>query len=49
MRQEIASHRGIQNVLLIDERNIARPTPAPTKRVHFEQQPAAIEMVQINP
>jgi thiamine biosynthesis lipoprotein len=47
--QEVASHMAIQDVLLIDERNVARLTAALAERVHFEQQPAAIEIVQIKP
>ncbi len=47
--QEIASHMDIQDVLLLDERNVAWLTPALAERVHFEQQPAAVEIVQINP
>jgi len=47
--EEVASRMDIQDVLLIDERNVAQLTPALAERVHFEQQPAAIEIVQINP
>ncbi len=47
--QTVAARMGIQDVLLIDEHNSAWLTPALAKRIHFEQQPADIEIVQVNP
>jgi len=44
--EEVASLMQIQDVLLIDEQGVARLTPALAGRVQFEQQPAAIEIVQ---
>jgi thiamine biosynthesis lipoprotein len=46
--KEVARHMDIQDVLLIDELDVARLTPALAERVHFEQQPTAIEIVQIS-
>jgi len=45
----VASRMGIQDVLLVDENNVVQLTPAFAKRVHFEQQPAAVEIVRLTP
>jgi len=47
--QAVAGQMGIEDVLLVDVHNSAWLTPALAKRIHFEQQPADIEIVQVNP
>jgi thiamine biosynthesis lipoprotein len=47
--KEVASLMDIQDVILIDELDVARLTPALAERVHFEQQPTAVEIVQVSP
>lgn len=47
--QAVASRMGIQDVLLIDDHDVAQLTASFATRVHFEQPPAAIEIVQPAP
>ncbi|MFQ5644264.1 MAG: FAD:protein FMN transferase [Thiogranum sp.] len=47
--QDVAARMGIQDVLLVDENNAAQLTPGFAERVYFEQQPATVKIVQINP
>ncbi|HHJ17793.1 MAG TPA: FAD:protein FMN transferase [Gammaproteobacteria bacterium] len=46
--QAVAERMGIHDVLLMDEHGVAHVTPWLAERLHFEQQPTAIEIVQLN-
>jgi len=47
--QAVASRMGIQDVLLLDDHNVAQLSASFATRVHFEQPPAAVEIVQPGP
>jgi len=46
--QAVAERMGIHDVLLVDDRGVAHVTPWLAERLHFEQQPTAVEIVQLN-